>query len=277
MFFLGFFSIFQRCLSLSTALSTPLSSSSGASAPGGDSGSADAFSASSVPSCSLPSSSACDPSHPPNFAAIFSCWGGSFFHSLLSCSSLRLHFFAFRFRRFSSDAFSEGTVSCSALLSGEEACVFSFSSGLLRLLFCLIERCRILIRLSYCFRPVGFYSGGRFRSSCGSACSCSSVSRCPLRHIFCPGILVLRPGCFGGVYAEFLQDAFTVGKSSVFRADLIEQFFSRCLICPLTLQQRLLFSGDPICGVVFSLIFYPSCTCAIPCASIVWIWSSHKA
>ncbi len=56
LFFLGFFSIFQRCLSLSTALSTPLSSSSGASAPGGDSGSADAFSASSVPSCSLPSS-----------------------------------------------------------------------------------------------------------------------------------------------------------------------------------------------------------------------------
>ncbi|MFQ9126625.1 MAG: hypothetical protein ACLR4Z_07345 [Butyricicoccaceae bacterium] len=43
----GLFSIFQRCLSLSTALSTPLSSSSGASAPGGDSGSADAFSASS--------------------------------------------------------------------------------------------------------------------------------------------------------------------------------------------------------------------------------------
>ncbi len=215
--------------------------------------------------------------HPPNFAAIFSCWGGSFFHSLLSCSSLRLHFFAFRFRRFSSDAFSEGTVSCSALLSGEEACVFSFSSGLLRLLFCLIERCRILIRLQLLLPPCRVLFRGAFPFPPAA------------RH----APVLLYPGVLSGIFsvpassfcvpdasAVFMPNSCrmlsTVGKSSVFRADLIEQFFSRCLICPLTLQQRLLFRRPHLWGCIF-VIFYPSCTCAIPCASIVWIWSSHKA
>ena len=123
--------------------------------------------------------------------------------------------------------------------------------GLLRLLFCLIERYRILICLSYCFGLVGFYSGRRFRFLRLGMLLFFCI-RCPLRHIFCPDILALRPGCFSGVYAEFLQDAFYSRKIVGFRADLIEQFFSRCLICPLTLQQRLLFRRPHLWGCIFA-------------------------